>query len=246
MPACFERRRSRPDGAGSDGGTPSLESPGVRGAERQHYNVTLAVLALAGLAFALQQTMIVPALPTLQRDLHTTTGWVDVAAHRVPARLGGRDTGPRQARRPVRQGALPARQPARLLRRLRGGDLRVEHLVADRASARSRASAAPSSRSRSRSSSTSSRARRSARGVGMISAILGIGGGLGLVLSGRARRARCRGSWLFIVGALVRRRRRDRASWRFVPESPVKTPSKLDPLGALLLLGHCSSRCCSR
>src|SRR5436190_8249048 len=42
---------------------------------RPHHNLTLAILSLAGLAFALQQTMIVPALPTLQRDLHTTTAW---------------------------------------------------------------------------------------------------------------------------------------------------------------------------
>src|SRR5919198_3525600 len=42
---------------------------------RQHHNFTLAILALAGLAFSLQQTMIVPALPSLQRDLHTTTAW---------------------------------------------------------------------------------------------------------------------------------------------------------------------------
>ncbi|HEY8725278.1 MAG TPA: MFS transporter, partial [Gaiellaceae bacterium] len=44
--------------------------------ERQHHNVTLAILTLAGIAFALQQTMVIPALPTLQRDLHTTTTWV--------------------------------------------------------------------------------------------------------------------------------------------------------------------------
>ena len=44
--------------------------------ERQHYNVTLAILTLAGIAFALQQTMVIPALPALQRDLHTTTTWV--------------------------------------------------------------------------------------------------------------------------------------------------------------------------
>ncbi len=43
---------------------------------RQHYNVTLAILTIAGTAFALQQTMVVPALPALQRDLHTTTTWV--------------------------------------------------------------------------------------------------------------------------------------------------------------------------
>ena len=46
------------------------------GGERQHYNVTLVFLALAGLAYALQQTMIVPALPTLQREFDTTTAWV--------------------------------------------------------------------------------------------------------------------------------------------------------------------------
>src|SRR5712691_7014393 len=43
---------------------------------RQHHNVTLAILTLAGTAFALQQTMVIPALPALQRDLHTTTTWV--------------------------------------------------------------------------------------------------------------------------------------------------------------------------
>src|SRR5919197_3232421 len=42
---------------------------------RQHYNLTLAVLVVAGLAYALQQTMVVPALPALQHDLHTTTAW---------------------------------------------------------------------------------------------------------------------------------------------------------------------------
>src|ERR671937_2172235 len=43
---------------------------------RQHYNVTLAILTIAGTAFALQQTMVVPALPALQRELHTTPTWV--------------------------------------------------------------------------------------------------------------------------------------------------------------------------
>ena len=43
---------------------------------RQHYNITLAALTIAGIAYALQQTMVVPALPALQRDLHTSTTWV--------------------------------------------------------------------------------------------------------------------------------------------------------------------------
>ena len=44
--------------------------------ERRHHNATLAVLTLAATAYALQQTMVVPALPTLQRELDTSTTWV--------------------------------------------------------------------------------------------------------------------------------------------------------------------------
>ena len=36
---------------------------------RQHYNITLGVLTLAATAYAIQQTMVVPALPELQREL---------------------------------------------------------------------------------------------------------------------------------------------------------------------------------
>ena len=42
---------------------------------RQHYNITLAALTAAGIAFALQQTLVIPALPAFQRDLHTSTAW---------------------------------------------------------------------------------------------------------------------------------------------------------------------------
>src|ERR687893_2317606 len=44
-------------------------------ADRPHHNLTLAILTTAGIAFALQQTMIIPALPQLQRDLDTSTAW---------------------------------------------------------------------------------------------------------------------------------------------------------------------------
>src|SRR5690348_4669860 len=40
---------------------------------RQPYNLTLAVLAVSALAYALSQTMVAPALPEIQRALHTTT-----------------------------------------------------------------------------------------------------------------------------------------------------------------------------
>ena len=42
---------------------------------RQHYNVTLAILTLAGSAFSLQQTMVFPALSTFQREFDTSTAW---------------------------------------------------------------------------------------------------------------------------------------------------------------------------
>jgi MFS family permease len=72
-----------------------------------------------------------------------------------------------------------------------------------------------------------------ATGVGLVSAVMGIGGGLGFVLSGVIVDY---ASWriMFVIAAaavalaavLV---------WRFVPESPVKTPSRIDVPGALLL-----------
>src|SRR3954454_19671607 len=45
----------------------------VEAGHRQHYGVTLAVLATAALAYAVSQTMVAPALPAIQKELHTTT-----------------------------------------------------------------------------------------------------------------------------------------------------------------------------
>src|SRR6266498_1639144 len=57
--------------------TPSWRGASKGGATkarpRQHYGVTLAVLVTAALAYALQQTLVAPALPKIQEDLHTST-----------------------------------------------------------------------------------------------------------------------------------------------------------------------------
>ena len=48
-------------------------------APRQDYNVTLAVLSLGALSYALLQTMVAPALPEIQHELGatpTTATWV--------------------------------------------------------------------------------------------------------------------------------------------------------------------------
>jgi len=43
---------------------------------RQHHNVTLAVLAVSALAYALLQTMVAPALPEIQHELGATPSTV--------------------------------------------------------------------------------------------------------------------------------------------------------------------------
>ena len=43
---------------------------------RPHYNVTFALLAAGAVAYALLQSLVVPALPVLQHDLHTSTSGV--------------------------------------------------------------------------------------------------------------------------------------------------------------------------
>ena len=58
--------------------------------ERSHPNVTLAVLSIAGLAFAMLSSAVVPALPTIQHDLHTSENgvtWV-LTAYLLSASVG--------------------------------------------------------------------------------------------------------------------------------------------------------------
>src|SRR5919108_621147 len=72
-------------------------------------------------------------------------------------------------------------------------------------------------------------------GIALISAILGIGGGLGIVLAGPIVQ-HLSYHWLFwlplvaVVAAAV-------GTMVFVPESPVRTPGRIDPIGAALLSG---------
>jgi MFS family permease len=74
---------------------------------------------------------------------------------------------------------------------------------------------------------------RVAMGIGLISAMFGIGGGLGLVLSGLLIGAFGVDSifWLSLLVSLFAAY----ATWRFVPESPIRSPSKVDGVGAVLL-----------
>src|SRR5215211_6953729 len=200
--------------------------------ERQHYNVTLAILTLAGIAFALQQTMVIPALPTLQRELNTTTTWVTwvltvfllVASVATPilGKLGDQYGKER----------LLVISLCLFLAGSIGAALawNIWALIGWRALQGCGAAVFPLSYGIIRDEFPPEKV---GVAIGLVSAVFGIGGGFGIVLSGViVDNASWR--WLFVVGAigiaaavvLV---------WRFVPESPIKTPSRVDFVGATLL-----------
>jgi EmrB/QacA subfamily drug resistance transporter len=199
---------------------------------RQHYNVTLGILAFAGLAFALQQTMIVPALPSLQRDLHTTTAWaawfltafllVMAVSTPILGKLG--DQYGKERFLLISLGLFFIGCVAAVFA------WNVWSLIAFRALQGFGGAVFPLAFAIIKDEFPQEKV---GGGVGMISAILGVGGGLGLVLSG-VLVDQLSWRWLFIVGAIAVGLAAVLV-WRFVPESPVKTESRLDPLGAVLL-----------
>jgi EmrB/QacA subfamily drug resistance transporter len=201
---------------------------------RQHYNVTLAALTLAGTAFALQQTMVVPALPVLQRELDTTTTWATwvltvfllVASVATPilSKLG--DQYGKERLLVISLGFFLAGSIGCAL----AWD--IASLIAFRALAGTGAAVFPLSFAIIRDEFPPEKV---GVGIGLVSAVFGVGGGFGVVLSGIIV-DNLSWRWLFIIGsigiaiaiALV---------IRFVPESPIKTRSRVDVPGAVLLSG---------
>ena len=58
---------------------PNHQAAGTDAAHRQHYGITFALLAIAGISYALLQSLVAPALPELQHALHTSensVSWV--------------------------------------------------------------------------------------------------------------------------------------------------------------------------
>ena len=200
--------------------------------ERQHYNTTLAILTVAGTAYALQQTMVIPALPTLQRELHTTTTWVTwvltalllIASVSTPI-LGKLGDQYGKERLLVISlvlffiGCVGA-----------AAAWNIWALIFFRAFQGLGAAVFPLSFGIIRDEFPREKV---GVGIGLISAVFGVGGGFGIVFSGLIV-DHLSWRWLFIFGAipvaiaavLVH---------RFVPESPIKTASRVDFLGGLLL-----------
>jgi EmrB/QacA subfamily drug resistance transporter len=201
---------------------------------RQNYNITLAVLTFAGLAYALQQTMVIPALPALQRDLHTTTTWVTwvltifllVASVATPllGKLGdqyGKERLLVISLAVFLAGSIAAACAwniwvligARAIQGASGAIFPLSFGIIRDEFPREKLGVA----------------------IGLVSAVFGVGGGLGIVLSGLIV-DNVSWRWLFIVGAITIALATVLVQ-RFVPESPIKTPSRVDILGATLLSG---------
>ncbi len=204
-------------------------------ADRTHPNVTLAVLALGGLTYAMLSSLVVPALPTMQHDLNTSetgiawllTGYLLAASvgTAIIGRLGdmyGKErlllwtlvvlgVGTLLA---AVASSLPLLIAARFIQGVAGGIFPLAFGIVRDEFPREKV----------------------AGSIGLLSAILGAGGGAGIVLSGVIVE-HLNYHWLFwiplvlIVIAAI-------ATWRLVPESPVRTPGKVNwTAAALMTLG---------
>jgi EmrB/QacA subfamily drug resistance transporter len=202
--------------------------------DRQHYGRTLAVLLVAALAFALQQTMVAPALPAIQQELETSTtavtfvltGFLLTASVSTP--IVGR-LGDMFGKERMLVGAMCMFGVGSVICALSHS---IEVLIAGRAIQGTGAAVFPLAFGIIRDEFPPERV---ATGIGLISATFGIGGGVGLVLSGVIV-DHLAYEWIFWLG-LVPIVFAALATFLWIPESPVKTPARIDWTGAALLSG---------
>jgi EmrB/QacA subfamily drug resistance transporter len=205
--------------------------------ERVHPNVILAVLSLAGLAYAVLSSAVIPALPTFQHELHTSeTGatWLLTAfllsaavGTSIIGRLGdiyGKELLLLWTLLILAAGTLlAALSPslgmlivARVIQGVGGGIFPLAFSIA-------RDEFPPE---------------RVAGSIGLMSSILGVGGGGGLVVGGLIIE-HLSWHWLFWI-PLATTLLAALATWRYVPESPVRAPGRINWLSAALMsVGMC-------
>jgi EmrB/QacA subfamily drug resistance transporter len=200
--------------------------------DRQHHNVTFAVLALAGVSFALLQSLVAPALPAIQHELHTTTAavaWVLTAyllsasvATPILGRLG--DMFGKERMLVVALAALGAGSFVAALA------TSVEVLIAARVIQGLGGAIFPLAFGIIRDEFPRDRI---PGGIALISALLGVGAGAGIVLAGPIV-DHLGYHWLFWF-PLIMVTAAGVMAVLFVPESPVKTPGRVNVVGAVLL-----------
>jgi EmrB/QacA subfamily drug resistance transporter len=200
-------------------------------------NVILGVLLVAGLAYAVLSSAVIPALTTIQHDLHTTeTGvaWL-LTGFLLSASVGTAIIG--------RLGDMYGKERLLLwtLLVLAAGTLlaavadSLAVLIAARVIQGVAGGIFPLAFSIARDEFPADRV---AGSIGLISSILGIGGGCGLVIGGLIAE-HLNWHWLFwlplavtLLAAFF--------TWRYIPESPVRTPGHVNwPAAALMSTGMC-------
>lgn len=208
---------------------PDLAPPG-----RQRYEITFAVLAVGGMSFALLQSLVAPALPTIQHSLHTGTtavAWILTAyllSASVATPILGR-LGDMFGKEHMLVLALAALAAGSLVAALATS---VEVLIAARVIQGLGGAVFPLSFGIIRDEFPHARI---AGGIARISALLGVGAGAGIVLAGPIVN-HLGYHWVFwfpLITTVIA----GVATVLFVPESPVKTPGRVNITGALLLSG---------
>jgi MFS family permease len=198
----------------------------------------LAVLSLGGISYALLQSLVVPALPDIQRSLHTTesaVGWVLTAfllsasvATPIIGRLGDMYGKERLLMIVLLMLALGTLISAvasslwlmllgRVIQGVGGGIFPLAFSIIRDELPNERVPGA----------------------IGLVSSLLGIGGGAGVVFAGVVTE-HLSYHWLFWfpLGAILATAY---LTWRFIPESPVKTPAEINYRAAALMTAGISA-----
>jgi EmrB/QacA subfamily drug resistance transporter len=201
-------------------------------AERRHYGVTLAVLTVAGISFAVMQTLVVPALPFFQREFDTTASWATWIATGfllsssvltpILGKLG--DSYGKKRMLVISLGIFGLASLGA------AAAWSLPSLIVFRVLQGAGAAVFPLSFGIIRDEFPPEKI---GLGIGTVSSVFGVGGGVGLVLSGVIIE-HLTWHWLFLIGAVPVLASTVLLAL-YVPESPVKFPTKPDYLGGLLL-----------
>jgi EmrB/QacA subfamily drug resistance transporter len=201
---------------------------------RQHYNITFALLATAGISYALLQSLVAPALPEIQHALHTSensVSWVLTAyllSASVATPLIGR-LGDMYGKERLLMIVLVLLSVGTVVSAVSSS---LALLLAGRVIQGAAGGIFPLAFGIIRDEFPRARV---ASGIGLMSALLGVGGGAGVVLAGPIvdNLSFHYLFWLPLVPIVVA----TVAIHLFVPESPVRVPGRVNWAGAGLMSG---------